>query len=138
MAEPASEGRVRRWLGGDKLRFVLAGGSTTAVSYALYLLLLALDLPPTPAYVIAYIAGIGWSYAVNALWVFRAPMHWRSFFRYPLVYLVQAVASVALFKLLIGPLAVAPWLAPLVVVVATIPLTYVLSRAIITRRPPAS
>lgn len=116
----------------EKLRFLVAGGSTTAASYALYLGLLALDVPPMPAYVVSYVAGIVWSYAVNVLWVFRSRPHWRSFIRYPLVYVLQALASFALFPLLLQ-LGVARWAAPLLVTIVMLPATFLLSRAIVRR-----
>ncbi|ODU51837.1 MAG: hypothetical protein ABS98_05770 [Lysobacteraceae bacterium SCN 69-48] len=114
----------------EKLRFLLAGGSTTAASYALYLGLLALDVTPMPAYVASYLAGIVWSYAVNVLWVFRSRPRWRSFIRYPLVYLLQAIASFALFPLLLQ-LGAARWAAPLLVTGIMLPATFLLSRAIV-------
>lgn len=114
----------------EKLRFLVAGGSTTAASYALYLGLLALDVPPMPAYVVSYVTGIVWSYAVNVLWVFRARVHWRSFVRYPLVYALQAASSFMLFPLLVK-LGFAAWAAPLGVTAIMLPATYLLSRRIV-------
>lgn len=116
----------------DKLRFLIAGGSTTAVSYALYLGLLALDVRALPAYVTSYVAGMIWSYAINVLWVFRSRPHWRSFIRYPLVYLMQAAASFVMFPWLLK-LGAAPWAAPLIITLAMIPATYLLSRTILRR-----
>ena len=122
-----------KWLPAtEKLRFLIAGGSTTAVSYALYLGLLALDVPAMPAYVVSYVAGIVWSYTVNALWVFRSRLHWRSFIRYPLVYVLQAIASFALFPFLLQ-IGIAHWLAPLLITIIMLPVTFLLSRAIVRR-----
>lgn len=122
---------LRSWLpAGEKLRFLAAGGSTTAASYALYLGMLALDVRAMPAYVASYLAGIVWSYAVNVLWVFRSRPQWRSFIRYPLVYVLQAAASFTLFPLLLQ-LGVARWAAPLLVTIVMLPATFLISRAII-------
>lgn len=127
MPEPAR----RNWLpAAEKLRFLAAGISTTAASYALYLGMLALGVPAMPAYVVSYLAGIVWSYAVNVLWVFRARVHWRSFVRYPLVYAMQAAASFMLFPLLVR-LGFAAWAAPLGVTAIMLPATYLLSRWIV-------
>lgn len=123
----------RRWLlAPEKLRFLVAGGSTTAASYALYLGLLALDVQAMTAYVASYVAGIVWSYAVNVLWVFRSRPHWRSFIRYPLVYVLQAIASFVLFPLLLQ-LGVVRWAAPLLITIIMLPATFLLSRAIVRR-----
>lgn len=129
---PETRSRAASLVDNDKLRFLIAGGSTTAASYALYLGLLALDLRAMPAYVVSYLAGIAWSYAINVLWVFRSRPHWRSFIRYPLVYVMQAAASILLFPLLLK-LGVARWAAPLVVTVVMLPATYLISRAIVRR-----
>lgn len=116
----------------EKLRFLVAGGSTTAVSYAVYLGLLAMGVPAMPSYVASYFTGIVWAYLVNVIWVFNARPGWRSLFRYPLVYVMQAVASFLLFPLLLE-LGVARWAAPLVVTLLLLPATFVLSRAIARR-----
>jgi len=101
----------------DKLRFLIAGSSTTAISYGLYLGLLMLEVRAMPAYVISYLAGIIWSYAINALWVFRS---------------MQAAASFIMFPWLLE-LGAARWAAPLIITLTMIPLTYLLSRAILRR-----
>lgn len=116
----------------EKWRFLFAGGSTTGVSYAVYLGLLALGLHAMPSYVASYIVGIVWSYLVNVIWVFQSRPGWRSLFRYPLVYLMQAVASFLLFPLLLK-LGVARWAAPLLVTLLLLPATFLLSRAFAKR-----
>lgn len=127
---------VKRLLASDKIRFLLAGASTTAFSYALYLpALLVLD--PKLAYGLSYAAGIVWAYTVNTLWVFRAPWQWRGLLRYPLVYAVQAGLSFLIFYILVERLGLWPVIAPLITVMLTIPATYVLSRALIRPRAPA-
>lgn len=121
-------------LGNDKARFLVAGTSTTALSYAIYLVLLYGGLRPETAYVISYLTGYVWSYFVTSTWVFRAPLSWASFMRYPLVYLLQAVTAFLLFKLLVRWAGIPAALAPLVVILLTVPLTYLTSRAIIQKR----
>ena len=130
--------RLSDALGNEKIRFLLAGASTTLASYALYLLLLATAMRADAAYAISYVAGYVWSYLVNSRWVFRAPMGWRSFLRYPLVYLAQAAAAFLLFKFLVDFAGIPAAWAPLVIVALTVPLTYVISRAVIRRKPPGT
>lgn len=113
------------------LRFLLGGASTTVVSYAIYLVLLRW-LPYVFAYSIAYVAGIVWSYFANTLFVFRrAPSVTRAAL-FPLVYLAQYVAGTLLLIVLVDVLHAPKTLAPLAVIVLTLPLTYVLSRHVIT------
>ena len=120
------------------VRFVLGGASTTIVSYAIYLALLYW-MPYVFAYSIAYVSGIAWSYFANTLFVFRrAPSVTRAAL-FPLVYLAQYVAGTLLLVLLVDVLHLSQKLAPLAVIVLTLPLTYVLSRHVITAdlaRPP--
>lgn len=118
----------------EKLRFVVAGGSTTAFSYALYAGLLYFGVAAGTAYAAAYVAGIGWSYAINSRWVFRTPMSLGGFLKFPLVYVLQAIASFALFHLLHGVLRIDSLLVPLLVMAITIPITYLATRFVLTRQ----
>lgn len=121
----------------EKVRFLVAGASTTAFSYAIYLLLLQL-LQPTPAYGVAYVAGIIWAYAINSVWVFRGAWSWRGLAAYPLVYLVQAVLSIMVFEVFRRHLPLPVELLPLVLIAVMLPVTYLLGRAIVRRTSPAS
>lgn len=120
-------------LAGEALRFLLGGASTTLVSYVVYLLLL-----PHVSYLIAYTAayaiGIGWSYLANTLFVFRRRPSIRRAMAFPLVYAVQYLVGSMLLVLLVDQLKVAQSIAPLAVVILTLPVTYVLSRWIITAK----
>lgn len=121
---------------GERLRFLLAGAGTTLFSYAIYLGLLWW-WRPMPAYVVAYVAGIVFAYALNSRWVFRGRWTWSGLLLYPLVYVVQAAISFVLFALLIGRLGVPAALAPLLVVIIALPATYFLGKRIVyhTSRP---
>jgi putative flippase GtrA len=122
--------------GSEKVRFVVAGITTTIFSYLLYLLLL-LWLRPVPAYVVAYVAGIGWGYSVNSVWVFRRGWTWAGLVSYPLVYLIQAIVSFAVFSVLLDTLYFPPVVAPLILIVIMLPINYVLGKWIVyhTSRP---
>ncbi len=123
----------RRW-GGEVLRFLIGGASTTLVSYAAYLLLLP-HFSYLVAYSIAYAIGIGWSYFANTLFVFRRRPSVKRALAFPLVYAIQYLAGTALLVVLVDGLHVGQHIAPLAVVILTLPVTYVLSRWIITAKP---
>lgn len=127
---------LRAAIADARIRYLIAGGSTTAFSYLLYVVLL-LAWTPLPAYALAYVAGIVWAYTVNSLWVFRGRWTWRGLAAYPLVYLLQALLSFALFAWLVERLGLHPLWAPLVTVVVMLPLGYWAGRAIVytTSRP---
>jgi putative flippase GtrA len=114
---------------GSVPRFLMAGVFNTALTYAIYVLLLQVVSYPV-AFTVAYVAGILVSYALSARFVFRREASWRSFLRFPFVYLAQYLAGLLLVSLLVEWLAVPAWLAPIVALIVTIPLTYVLSRAV--------
>lgn len=118
---------------GEIIRFLLAGGSTTLLSYLLYLALL-LVLRPTPAYAIAYLAGFIWSFVVNTRYVFRAEASLAKLIRFPLVYAAQAVVSIGLFSILERFSNIDQRIIPLAVILATVPLTYLLSRRLLSGR----
>jgi putative flippase GtrA len=121
--------------GPEILRFLAGGASTTAVSYAIYLLLLTW-LPYFSAYAIAYAAGIIWSYFANTWFVFRQRASLPRALAFPFVYLVQFAVGALLLMLVVDWLHWPATAGPLIVVVVTLPLTYVLSRWILARGSP--
>jgi len=124
--------RLALFLRSDKFRFLAAGVSTTAFSYLLYLALL-LWLRPSPAYAVAYIAGVVWAYSVNSIWVFKGRWTWTGLATYPLVYAAQALCSFAIFVLLLGKFHLPAPVAPLVTIVLMLPINYILGREIVRR-----
>lgn len=128
---------LRSWLpAGEKLRFLAAGGSTTLFSYVLYAGLLYLDIAPARAYLAAYVAGIVWSYLVNSWWVFKTPLTLGRFAKFPFVYLAQAAGSFLLFHVLHSMMHVHPLAVPIVITIAMVPLSYMLSRWILVGSQP--
>lgn len=114
------------------VRFLIAGLVNTLIGYLLYLLLL-LILPYQAAYTTSYGAGIFISYYLNSVYVFQRPLRWSSAVQYPLVYLVQYVTGLVTISLLVEQLSVDTRIASLLTILITLPLVYILSRAIIRR-----
>lgn len=110
-------------------RFLAAGVINTVLTYVLYILLLQVT-PYRVAFTIAFVLGILLSYALNARFVFARPAAWGSFLRFPFVYLGQYLAGLVIVSLLVDRLGVDARLAPLLALIVTIPLTYVLTRAV--------
>ena len=114
-------------------RFLLAGTATTVFSYAVYLVLLIV-LPYIIAYVISYAAGIVFSYFINTYFVFRQQFSWKSLFQFPLVYIAQLIINLFVLWLAVDRFDMKQELAPLIAIVISIPVTYLMSRAIIKKR----
>lgn len=116
----------------EALRFLISGAANTLASWLVYLALTAV-VPYTVAYTAAYAFGVVLTYYLNSRWVFKVPMSWRSFLQYPSVYVVQYGLGILLVWLLVENWPATKPYAPLVVVVATLPVTFLMSRFILKR-----
>jgi putative flippase GtrA len=111
----------------------LSGLLNTGLSYLLYLGLLevfAFDI----AYTGAFVLGILISYALNAKFVFRSNVDMYSLIRFSFFYLVQYFIGLSLLVLLVDYFGVLAHIAPFFAMVVTVPLTYVLSRSVFTKK----
>ena len=112
---------------GPRSRFVIGGALNTTVTYVIYLFLHAF-IGYQWAFLAAYLLGIALSYLFNALIVFRAKPNLTSAMTFPLIYVVQYSASGGLLALLVERMRIDERIAPLLVAVAVMPLTYLLMR----------
>src|SRR5690606_911915 len=85
------------------------------------------------ALTIGYIFGISSSYLLNTILVFKHKPTWAKFFQFPVVYIVQYFASLLIIFICVEYLGIGERIAYLFSVMITIPLTFALSRFIITR-----
>lgn len=115
------------------MRFVAAGGVNTLVTYIVYLLLVRI-VNYNVAYVACYLAGIGLSYWLNTTVVFKATPSFGKFFLYPIVYLIQFLLGDGVLNIFVGLLHFPKELGPIVVVIVTLPVTYLLSRTVLVGR----
>jgi len=111
-------------------RFLVAGAVNTGISYAIYLLLLAI-LPYLAAYTISYLAGIVISYLLLTRFVFRTPRRLATAVRFPLVYIAQYLIGSAVIVLLVETMGVRASIAAIVAIVVSIPVTFALSRLLL-------
>lgn len=114
-------------------RFLICGAANTLLTYGLYVLFLLL-LPYGWSYSLAYFLGIGISYLLNSRFVFREPVALAKFLKYPVVYLVQYLLGIIILYVCIGLLGMDKLLAPVVVIVISLPVTFGLSKLIIKGR----
>lgn len=112
-------------------RFLFVGTVNTFSAYIIYLGLY-LFLSYSLAYSIAYVLGIIINYFTNTFWVFKTKLSLKKFLSYPLIYLIQYGVSITLLRVLVGKLNFNAQLAPLLIILVSIPLTYVLTRTLLT------
>lgn len=122
--------RAQRWL-----RFVVGGGINTGITYVVYLGINKF-LPYQVAYLIAYAVGVIFSYWFNARVVFCVPVSWKGLATYPIVYVVQYLVSALCLGGMVEFFQISELIAPLVVVVAMIPLTYLMSKLVLSGKKP--
>ena len=112
---------------GVGLRFLLAGGLNTAVTYLMYLGLLQVTSYQI-SYAIAFASGIAISYVLGRVFVFKVHQGYRSALMLPIVYLIQYLTGAAMVWVWIDLLQQHPMLAPAISIAVTLPLTYFLSK----------
>lgn len=111
-------------------KFIGIGGVNTIVSYILYLLLLII-FNYQASYAIAFIFGILLSFWLNTQFVFQSERTIKKFALFPLVYLVQYIAGALLLSVLVEYLQINKVFGPLIVTIALLPFTYLMSKKIL-------
>jgi len=114
-------------------RFIIVGVVNTLLSYIIYVFLVYFLSYPV-AYTMAYISGIFISYCLNSTFVFKREIRLIKALQYPVVYLVQYVLGMLLLYFLVEACNINQLIAPIIVVLVTVPITFILSRFIIKGR----
>lgn len=114
------------------MRFLIVGGANTLITYAIYLLFLPI-FNYNIAYGTSYVSGIVISFILNAKFVFNTNLTFGKAIKYPLVYVVQYIINVILLNVFIESLNINDKLAPLIVIIISIPITFVLSKLILKK-----
>ncbi|WP_245204196.1 GtrA family protein [Ammoniphilus resinae] len=121
-----------KYISNEFFRFVLVGILNTAATYIIYLLFLYL-FNHNISYTIAYILGILIGYFLNSKITFRVELTLKKFIQFPLVYLIQYLINLVMLNVLIFNLDVDKRIAPLLVIIISIPITFILSKVILKR-----
>lgn len=119
---------VRRFL-----RYVAVGAVNTAITYVAYLVLLRF-VPYAVAYTIAFVAGIGIAYVLQARHVFAAQRSWGSLLPFPLVYVVQYALGTFMLAWLVESGRTSRELALVGVLAVTVPLGFAASSVLFKLR----
>ena len=121
---------LRELLDHEVSRFLVMGTVNTGLTQLLYMAVL-LIVPYEVAYTVSYLAGIPLAYWLNSRFVFRGEMTWRKFLQFPSVYVVQYLLGMALMYVVVEIVSVPEWIAPIPVLIATLPVTFLMTRFII-------
>jgi glycosyltransferase involved in cell wall biosynthesis/putative flippase GtrA len=119
--------RTKTRIPAEFVRYVLAGVVNTGLSYALYLLLLAW-FPYHAAYAIAYIVGIGTQFLLHTCFVYFVPPTVARLSGYPLIHLLLYGFGALLLHILVEVFRFDASVAALIVIIASIPIGFVLTR----------
>jgi putative flippase GtrA len=112
------------------IRFLLSGGLNTLLTFCLYWLLL-LWVHYQVAYAVSYVAGIALGYLLNVKFVFRVRHSMRKAALFPFVYLINYVCGAAIVALVVNVLRWDVRVAPLIAILLTLPLTFLLTRRLL-------
>lgn len=128
------------------LRFLLTGGANTAASWLVYLCF-KLFLPYAAAYTVAYAFGMVFTYYMNTRWVFKVPMKWSTFMQFPVIFAVRYCLDLSVLFVVVNTLPVPTGFSPLVnkllnpvnygplvTIMITMPVGFLLSRLVLKRR----
>jgi putative flippase GtrA len=110
-------------------RFLVAGTINTITSYGIFVVLLRF-MPYLAAYTIAYIVGVLLSYLLLTTFVFHTRRRLTTALRFPLVYIAQYLTGSVIVALVEAWDVRAP-IAAIVAIVASIPVSFLLSRSIL-------
>lgn len=114
------------------IKFLMSGGANTAITYFIYILLLNI-FSYQESYTMAYVFGVVLAFVLGRFFVFNSHRGVRSFILFPLVYLVQYFVSMVILWVWIERLNYSDSVAPLVAILITVPITYVLSRFVFVK-----
>lgn len=119
-----------KYLNKEFIKFVVSGLINTGLTYIVYLILLKY-MDYTFAYSISYISGILISYLLNSLFVFKERISFKKFLKFPLIYIVQYLINLSMVFIFVDQLKLSAQIVPIIVILITIPITYLLSKIII-------
>lgn len=115
------------------VRFVLVGLANTGLTYLLFAVLSGF-IDYSLSYTIVYVAGIFISYFLNARFAFGEQPRLSTLLTYPLVYIFQYILGLVLLSILIEQFQINRLIASPIIIIATLPVTFIASRIIFKQR----
>lgn len=121
---------LMKFINKEFIRFLIMGALNSLLTYLVYLILI-IPFNYGGSYAISYFLGIIFSFYMNTIYVFKEKISIRKMFKFPLVYLVQFLISELFLYLFVDSLNINKRIAPLIVIIISVPLTFILSKYII-------
>lgn len=121
---------IRQALKKQMIGFVLTGLTSTLIMFSLYVSLQKI-INYRYAYIIAYSISVVALYFMN-IFVFKGHISLQSSCKFPLIYLAQYLVSAASLELIVH-LGFSVTFAPLIVIMALLPITFLLNRLVFSK-----
>lgn len=118
------------------ITFAVIGVVNTATYYGLYLLFL-ISLPYLTAHVFAFLLSMTGSFFLNARFTYRTRPTWRKFLLFPLTNAANFLITTAGVYVIVDVLHQGSRFAPLAASLAAVPVTFVVSRWVMSPERPA-
>ncbi|MFN3235530.1 MAG: GtrA family protein [Pseudomonadales bacterium] len=111
-------------------RFLTSGAFNTLLSYLMFLFF-NLYFEYLVAYTLAYVFGVFSAYALHSIFVFREKLSFMKSAQYQVMYVLLYVVSITTVYLLVELLNSPEALAPVLAMLVTVPVSYILGRLVI-------
>lgn len=117
----------------EGMRFLVAGGLNTLLTYLVYLALLHV-VGYVLAFSLSFVLGIGIAFVIYTLFVFQSPLTWRKMLQYPFLYVAQYAAGLLLLVIIVEYIGLDKRIAPIINLILLTPLTFLLNRWFLAER----
>lgn len=115
-------------LNSEFIRFIITGLLNTLNYYVIYTVLLLFGLPYILSHLIGFILAFIISYFLNCHFVYRVRPSWSKFLKFPLTQVVNMGMQTFLLFVFVDIFSWNEILAPLPVLIVTVPVTYTMTR----------
>lgn len=117
------------------IKFIIVGGINTLNYYVLYLIFLQLiHFSYLVSHIVAFLISFVISFYLNCYFVYKVKPTLKKFFAFPLTQVVNMGVQTLLLYVLVDQFDMSPVIAPLLGLIITIPITFILSKWILKDR----
>ena len=119
-------------LNNEFFRFIAVGLSNTINYYVVYTLLFWAGFPYIAAHLIGFVTAFIISYFLNCFFVYRVRPTWAKFLKFPLTQVINMGMQTLLLYIFVDIFGWNEILSPLPVLLVTVPITYSITRWVLT------